>query len=146
MPGSDPLDSSRQEQPQPDSRSRAGEYPPARTVPPELSQWILMLLMREAEHPTWSVLTPARRVIWYADSNLDLLRAARALLIQGAASDTHPASSQARALVTVDIAIADLNEISIKKHQSQGGSGRDPRGEPGRAGRRPRPRPGDNDK
>jgi hypothetical protein len=71
--------------------------------------------MREAEDPTWSPLVPARRMTWYADRDIDLLRTARAQLVQGAPSDARPGGSHARALATLSIAIADVNETYAKK-------------------------------
>lgn len=69
---------------------------------------VLQQLVLEARDPHWSPLASARRLSGYADSDLQLLRASRAGL--GTATDAEPRSVRTRALATLTIAIADLED------------------------------------
>ena len=93
----------------------------AEVVPRGSTRWILLHLIREARDPAWSPLTAARRLIAHADSDLHLLRATRARLVQAAPPGSAPMSgSYARALATLNIAIADLSD---KPENTARGSG-----------------------
>ena len=124
------MGSSRQEQPEPDPLSLRGQsqaVPTVEVVPPGSARPILLQhLMREARDPSWSPLASARRMIGYADNNINLLRTARTRLIQVAPPDTRRSSSHARALATINIAIADLNERPHDQRPSARGAGGEP--------------------
>ena len=123
---------SHREQPEPDTLSRRGGPPAlvrsARVVPRGSPRWLLLHLLRETRDPAWSPLAAARRLIGYADSDLDLLRTARARLVQAAPPGARSNGSHARALATLNIAIADLNETpETKPKPGEGAGGVSPR-------------------
>ena len=116
-----------QQQPEPDTLSRRGGPPPlvrsARVVPRGSPRWLLLHLLRETRDPDWSPLAAARRLIGYADSDLDLLRTTRARLVQAAPPGTRPNGRHARALATLNIAIADLSETPASTNRPEPGIG-----------------------
>lgn len=80
----------------------------ARTVPAGTTEAVLLHVLREALDPGWTPLGAAHRLLERVHGDLRALRVARARL--AAAANGGITVSQARALATLNIAIADLEE------------------------------------
>lgn len=80
----------------------------AEIIPRRSTRSVLLHLVRDVRDPRWRPLSGARRLAEYAHHDLALLRAARARLQSTA--DRQPGPIYVRAMATLCIAIADLEE------------------------------------
>lgn len=79
----------------------------AESISRQSPRGVLLHLIREAREPYWSPLASARRLVARAGSDLDLLRA---VLVRLHAVDREAGTVHQRALATITIAIAELEE------------------------------------
>lgn len=89
-----------------------------RRVAPRTTRGVLMRVLRDVRDPGWSLATAAQALVGQVDGDLAPLRSARIHLL--VASLDHRTLADARALATIEVAIAEVEAQQRQRRHPSG--------------------------